>query len=1002
MPPPSKNHKNDCYDNKRTLRPRYNPPSISIPNTSSDDSFMDTTGDEKNRDETYVPVAYDDNTDSSYLNDDLSASLKDMSNCTRDLTSGSISLELNTDEIHLIDQVVSNVTIGDTEHILVENSDNSIIENSDTNNISELSNYHIDMYIPAIESKESYITKKHTVTSQSMLPCQTIDASNKLEQSQYHENVLVPTIESVDPYVSKNHTVTSQSSSPGQSSNPSIRDLVPTTSTYTADNDSPSSYDSHHSDYLEIDNSDQDETYHPASTPTYSDSSNEASFKEVAGDSLINTKGISPIRCLRGDKKIYVEPMSSADYSEVISSNESGKKKKRTRTKDYCFYCETDVLNFARHIARNHTMECEVQKILSYPKKSYTRKNLLTNLRKKGNYIKNVTKCCKPMKKSSIYPDIDYLPCEKCLGFYSRKQLWKHKKRCQPLTETANTQVDAQNFMLRHLKVDKKLREDVFPKMRPDKISLEAKKDPLICAFGAQYLRIHREKHFINVTSRKMRELSKLLIELKKLKPSIKDLMDSLKPQNYDVIVTATKKVSSYNNQTDRYGAPTYAMNISTSLKQCCNIAIMATLKSDSSVKTAVIEADLKTLIHLIESNWKFDVSSQASNDLNLKKWNKVTIVSLASDLKMLKQYICEKAKSAASKLVESENSNIEAYVTLAETIYCRILLLNRRRPGELQRLLLSTYQECHNNSNAYEEFGRAISDAEKMLIKSFKRIVIRGKRGRGVPVLLTDEVQADIDLLISIRQKYISNKNQFLFAKPGSENTLCGYKVLEKYANASGAKNPTAITTTKLRKHLATLTQMFNMKETDIEQLANFMGHTQAVHRQNYRLPDDVYQTAKLSKLLLLMESGDADYYKGKSLDDIDLDLEQDLLQDTHEDIDQNDEIMEYEAVMPTENLNEPIIDANVHDSTLKTPQLCDITNSTENKTKKKRNLIPWTAQQKNIVTKFFSKHIKSQVPPKRHECEELRDLHPDIMHNKDWLKIKVFVQNAYTKGKK
>ncbi|CAG9790220.1 unnamed protein product [Diatraea saccharalis] len=794
-------------------RPRYNPPSISIPNTSSDDSFMDTTGNEKNRDETYVPVADDDTTDSSYLNDDLSASLKDMSNCTRDLTSGSISLELNTDEIHLIDQVVSNVTIGDTEHILVENSDNSIIENSDTNNILELSNYHTDMYIPAIESKESYIIKNHTVTSQSMPPCQTIDASNKLEQSQYHENVLVPTVESVDPYVSKNHTVTSQSSSPGQSSNPSIRDLVPTTSTYTADNDSPSSYYSHHSDYLEIDNSDQDETYHPASTPTYSDSSNDASFKE--------------------------EPMSSADYSEVISSNESGKKKKRTRTKDYCFYCETDVLNFARHIARNHTMECE-------------------------------------------------------------------------------------------------------------------------------------------------------------------DLMDLLKPQNYDVIVTATKKVSSYNNQTDRYGAPTYAMNISTSLKQCFNIAIMATLKSDSSVKTVVIEADLKTLIHLIELNWKFDVSSQASNDLNLKKWNKVTIVPLASDLKMLKQYICDKAKSAASKLVESENSNIEAYVTLAETIYCRILLLNRRRPGELQRLLLSTHQECHNNSYAHEEFGRAISDAEKMLIKSFKRIVIRGKRGRGVPVLLTDEVQADIDLLISIRQKYISKKNQFLFAKPGSENTLCGYKVLEKYANASGAKNPTAITTTKLRKHLATLTQMFNMKETDIEQLANFMGHTQAVHRQNYRLPDDVYQTAKLSKLLLLMESGDADYYKGKSLDDIDLDLEQDLLQDTHEDIDQNNEIMENEAVMPTENLNEPNIDANVHDSTLKTPQLCDITNSTENKTKKKRNLIPWTAQQKNIVTKFFSKHIKSQVPPKRHECEELRDLHPDIMHNKDWLKIKVFVQNAYTKGKK
>ncbi|CAG5001638.1 unnamed protein product [Parnassius apollo] len=78
----------------------------------------------------------------------------------------------------------------------------------------------------------------------------------------------------------------------------------------------------------------------------------------------------------------------------------------------------------------------------------------------------------------------------------------------------------------------------------------------------------------------------------------------------------------------------------------------------------------------------------------------------------------------------------------------------------------------------------------------------------------------------------------------------------------------------TKLRKHLATSTQTFNLKESDIEQLANFMAHIHAVHRQNYRLPDDVYQTAELSKLLLLMESGKVDSYKGKCLDDINLDL--------------------------------------------------------------------------------------------------------------------------------
>nr|CAI5857353.1 unnamed protein product [Callosobruchus analis] len=80
-------------------------------------------------------------------------------------------------------------------------------------------------------------------------------------------------------------------------------------------------------------------------------------------------------------------------------------------------------------------------------------------------------------------------------------------------------QSEGQNALIRHIKVDERLRKEVFPRMRPDKISLEAKSDRLICAFGARYLRLHRVKHFAVVTSRKMRELSKILMELKKLNP---------------------------------------------------------------------------------------------------------------------------------------------------------------------------------------------------------------------------------------------------------------------------------------------------------------------------------------------------------------------------------------------------------------------------------------------------------------------------------------------------
>ncbi|GBP81159.1 hypothetical protein EVAR_25085_1 [Eumeta japonica] len=333
-----------------------------------------------------------------------------------------------------------------------------------------------------------------------------------------------------------------------------------------------------------------------------------------------------------------------------------------------------------------------------------------------GNYITNVVRCERPMRMEKGTNESDYLPCPKCLGFYARKQLWKHKKKCNPGPSGKNVQAEAQNLMCRlssHTP-SKKLNE-VFGRMRADKISFVAKQDPIICEFAENYMKVHREDHFISVTSRKMRELAKLLIETQRKKPEIKTFFDALKPQNYDTLVAATKVVAKYDENTDRYCSPTYAMNISTTIKQCCNIAIKRILKTESSVKAAEMQADLRVLVQLIESSWKFDVSSNAADDLNLKKWNKVTIVPLASDLKLLKDHLCIAAQNASAQLTQEGNSqNTAAYNELLETVFCRALLLNRRRPGELQRLLLSTYVENEHNDYQYEEFDRTLTAAER------------------------------------------------------------------------------------------------------------------------------------------------------------------------------------------------------------------------------------------------------------------------------------------------
>ena len=108
----------------------------------------------------------------------------------------------------------------------------------------------------------------------------------------------------------------------------------------------------------------------------------------------------------------------------------------------------------------------------------------------------------------------------------------------------------------------------------------------------------------------------------------------------------------------------------------------------------------------------------------------------------------------------------------------------------------------------------------------------------------------------------------------------------------------PERITSTKLRKYMATVSQVYtvynlkifkarttygrryciyqwlfqviNLSDCELQELARHMGHELSVHRQFYRLQEDVTELAKVSKLLLTVEQGDAHLYAGMNLDDI------------------------------------------------------------------------------------------------------------------------------------
>ncbi|KAL7846080.1 hypothetical protein AOLI_G00242720 [Acnodon oligacanthus] len=74
---------------------------------------------------------------------------------------------------------------------------------------------------------------------------------------------------------------------------------------------------------------------------------------------------------------------------------------------------------------------------------------------------------------------------------------------------------------------------------------------------------------------------------------------------------------------------------------------------------------------------------------------------------------------------------------------------------------------------------------------------------------------------------------------------------------------------------HVTTVSQILNLKNSELDQVADFLGHDIRVHREYYRLPEATTQLAKISKLLLAMEKGCLPDLQGKSLDDTEIEDE-------------------------------------------------------------------------------------------------------------------------------
>ncbi|GFS12156.1 hypothetical protein ElyMa_004852400 [Elysia marginata] len=109
-----------------------------------------------------------------------------------------------------------------------------------------------------------------------------------------------------------------------------------------------------------------------------------------------------------------------------------------------------------------------------------------------------------------------------------------------------------------------------------------------------------------------------------------------------------------------------------------------------------------------------------------------------------------------------------------------------------------------------------------------------------------------------------IPEKNTYFFASKSVDGYLNSWQALRAVVESAGIENPESISSTRLRKYIATVCQLFDLKEVEMEWLANHMGHELNIHSDFYRLHESTVEIAKVSRMLMTIDAGQARRYTG------------------------------------------------------------------------------------------------------------------------------------------
>lgn len=308
----------------------------------------------------------------------------------------------------------------------------------------------------------------------------------------------------------------------------------------------------------------------------------------------------------------------------------------------------------------------------------------------------------------------DFTCCIKCKGFFTKNNIRHHFTQCSGRKTFRAVQVLGRKIAGRiHNNASGILKNVIFPVLRDDLITRSIRYDRLIISYGNKLAVKYKHIHQHDMIRSRLRLLGRFWLAMKTFDKDLQQFSDIYDPKYYDYCIKSVHVVAQLDEESNTYKAPATASSLGTLIKQVGNLFITECIKSHDYKRKENAENFLK----ILQEDYGTTVNRLVEETQAQNKRQKKIVLPSIDDIKKLYNCLEEKRKAAYEEL--KQGFVYQTWLSLAQSTLIMLQLFNRRRAGEIERVLIDDFQSYTSiNENTHKELYQSLSPDSRKVIK--------------------------------------------------------------------------------------------------------------------------------------------------------------------------------------------------------------------------------------------------------------------------------------------